>query len=210
MFSRKLRALSLCLLVLLLAGFATSALAEGKLHPIMPLYGGMKSYYQLDVEGMPYNAKLISAKSSNPKIIAIKTGVKEKNDIVVRALKAGTVTITIKYKVGKKTYTVKDKLTAKKFPRIFKSLKVAGKTVDLKKDVGGYTLKKFKKTTAKIEIVPANGWEIGNIRGYIGGKSVSITNGKNFSIPKKKDAYINVSAYNDEGEYLYYVIEIKR
>lgn len=207
MFNRKTRLLSLCLMAMLLFGFLTPALATGKIEPWLPLYGGQASYYACEIHGMPDNAKLVSAKSSDTKIM--KTMI-AKNELLVKALKAGKATITVKYKVGGKTTTVKDTLYAEKFPKIFKSLKVAGKTVDLKKNVGGYTLKKYKKNSAKIDVTVAKGWEINSIWGYADGKELSISNHKSFKIPKKKNAFVCIEVYNDKGQYIPYEIEIKR
>lgn len=136
----------------------------------------------------------------------------------------GNVTVTIKYKVNGKVKTKKKTITVKAYPNAIQSLKVNGKTVKLTGDKKFYYSKKYKKTSAKVKVTPAEGWKVRNVYGDLakytknsaktkrikGAKKVVIS-GKKVKFAKK---YNNLSYYielvNDNGETFSYNVNLWR
>lgn len=116
-------------------------------------------------------AKITSVKSSNSKVVSVKK-YKDLEYVEYRifAKNKGKSTLTVKATLPdgtKKTY--KKKVTVKAYPKMIKSFKLNGKAIKVNKNKNGfiYRNENFKKTSAKITIVPAKGWKISRAYGYI-------------------------------------------
>lgn len=157
------------------------------------------------------SAKVTSVKSNNSKVAKVyKNTYKDENgkkqvSFTVQGKKPGKAKLTVKFKSGGKTKTIKKNISVKKYPNQIKSLKINGKKVKIKGDRKFYYSKsKYKKTSAKIKMQLQKGWKIthvyGNYSNYKNGKygkisgvKKKITSGKKINFPKKwTDMYIYV------------------
>ncbi len=167
-------------------------------------------------------AKLVSIKSSKPKIIRVgKAGIKI-YDHYLQPKKVGKSVITIKYKLKGKTYTMKETFTVKKYPNPLKSVKVNGKNINVKKFKYYYRTYKYKKDSVKVKYQPAKGWKIADVYGImvknnsdaykdLDIKNKSIKNGTTIKFPKKYDYMsIFVTLENSKGETIQHSVQFGR
>lgn len=134
--------------------------------------------------GSSFNMEPVEVKSSNTKVLAVK---KQKDNTSIYGYnlvpkKPGKAVITAKIKVNGEEKTFKATYTVKKFPNALKSLKVGGKTINLKKNKT-YAQVKTGKKTAKVEYKIAKGWKVKCVY-YNGKKYVNLKSGGTVSTPK--------------------------
>lgn len=188
------------------------------------LWAGEVTFAKTDFES--YNnyekAKLVSIKSSDKKVIKVRKSKKGNKiyDQTIEAKKPGKCTVTLKYKLKGKTYTLKGKYTVKKYPKPLKSISLNGNKISLSKYKHEYSKDKYKKTTAKVKIQPAKGWKITYVYANLyDGKNFddvkvtknAITKGKNFKFSKKeKELYVYVLLENKKGQEIDYVVWLAR
>ena len=195
MNSKLLKAVSLCLLLALLAG-AT-----------LPVYAAAKPSIQKDslwvgspkrspiLLDFPDEATIVSIKSANPAML--KVG-KEKNfgpwGLWMLPLKVGKCKITIRYKLDGKTASMSQIFTIKKYPDPFAWIKINGKKIDLKKNKYEIYNKKYSKKSFTISFKLNSGWKLAQSPcpgaywigdEYIDG--IQWKNGKSFKMPGKYD-----------------------
>lgn len=148
--------------------------------------------------------KLVSIKSSNPKVLGAKKYSSDMYDNGLIPKKVGKSVITVKYKYGSKTYTITKTCVVKKYSKAIKTLTVNGKTISLKSKSRyfDYNVSNYSKTIAKIRIAPSSGWKISSAyitkaKGEVvkSGdlKTSVIKKGNSISIPKGYDGYIFVT-----------------
>lgn len=194
-------------------------------------YAGKKNvyisvgYYD-PIKDKSYEGTVTSVISSNKSVVKVvkETAYNEKGKkqtyFHLNYLKKGKATLTVKYKKpnGKKA-TIKETLKIKNYPKMIKSLKVNGKTVKVSKNKFSYTVKKFKKTSAKIKMATKNGWKIKEATVDLYGKSYKykelkksvITKGSSISIPKKYDmAIVYIYMENKAGNQITYEVDFIR
>ena len=157
------------------------------------------------------DAKITSVKSSNSRIKVYRNNHIDENgkkqvSFTIQGKKPGKAKLTIKFKAGSKTKTVKKTVRVKKYPNQIKSLKINGKTIKTKGDRKFFynNSSKYKKTSAKIKMKLKKGWKIsyinGNYYSYKTDKSGKISNikskissGKTIKFPKKwTSMHVNV------------------
>ncbi len=176
------------------------------------LWAGNTSSVSSPYGNFPDDIKIISVKSSKPKIVKI-----TKNDNPTKIydyqlvpLKAGKSTITVKFKEGGKTYTASGVFTVKKYPNPFEYIKVNGKKIDLKKNKYDYSPEKYTKSKAKISVKLKKGWKFENwekldfaTNQYTHPKTL---NGKSFKVGKD-GTHVGFSIVNSKGDsFFYYMI----
>ena len=149
--------------------------------------------------------KVVSVKSSNSSVITVKKN-KLFSKVKVQAKKAGKSKITVKYTYKGKTYTATAQCTASKdYP--VKSVSVNGKSLNLKKNCGGYWPKAYKKNTAKIKITAAKGWKVKSIRSYAGysdPKGKKVKNGASIKTPKGQATSVVATLKKGKTTYTYH------
>jgi len=194
---------------MLLAGAMPAALAAAKTVPVeveSVLYPGA-GYSPIYFPTLPSNCKLISYKSSNTKVLKVEL---IKDEIAVLPLKVGRSTVTVKYKSKGKTHEVQAVVRVQKYPKPIKTLKVNGNAVKTSKYKDEYKLKKYKKTSAVVKVVPNKGWTVQDMMAFVGDSDTWVESGKSFKIPKGKDATVFIMMSNAKGKMFYYVIDFKR
>lgn len=177
----------------MLIGFTPAFAAKGKLIPDTLWLGGMGS--QVYVENVPDNAKLISVKSSNTSVLrADKFGSEMYNMAVFPVSKTGKSRITVKYKVGKKAYTVSGVFTVKKFPKLFSTLKLNGKIITSSGTKDMYQISSYKKSKATLTYKAKSPWIVEHAEVHVidSNDIRDITSGKSFRIPKGKEAEASI------------------
>lgn len=168
-----------------------------------------------------YDVTLTSVTSSNPEVGKI---VKENGDYFVKGIAAGKITVTGNYTCNGKTGSLSIPVTVSKVPKLFKSLKVNGKTVNLKKHPFGMNKKVPKATKVKIK-APANSvWKVKSVsatayksaKDWKGAKikvsKATIQKGKKFKFPKKyRNMIVTVKLVNKKtGEKEWYTVQFYR
>ena len=177
-------------------------------------YSGSLYLYSDDVE---YNEDIISAKSSNTKVAKITKEIDVDTYLYfLECKKAGKTTITVKFRTPDGDKTLKKTITVKKYPNEFKSLKVNGKKVNIKKNKFYYNCTTSKKTVS-IKGVLKKGWKIRKIEAkrydkYANESNVKITKkmitkGSSIKFPKKyQELYVNVYLYKGKSKINYEMI----
>ncbi len=161
MKSKLLKALSLCLLLALLAGLAVPGYAATKPSIITSTLWAGVGRCALIVLNLPEDAKAFSVTSSDKSII--KAGCDDRNDagsLWIKPLKAGKAKITVKYKSGGKTRSVYARFTVKKYPNPLAWVKINGKAIDLKKNKLGYDVNNYTKKSITVDYKLSSGWTV--------------------------------------------------
>ena len=161
-------------------------------------------------EALVDKATLVSVSSSNKNVIKTVKSSSDKSlgyGYTMEPLKTGSSTITVKYKVKGKTYSMKRKYYVKKFPKPYKTIIVNGKTVSITKHKYSFTVNDYTRNSAKVKITPKSGWKVYYASAYFfnskTGSSSSktlknsvITSGEAIKIPSGSTAYVNVYFIN--------------
>lgn len=141
----------------------------------------------LYIGNLSNSAVITNIKSSNKHFTARKgvgvnaIYVEQKQDYVIKS--GIKTTISFNVRQGGKTYKLSSRITFKPYGAFFKSFKLG--TKDYASAVSGYRLKKIsslKGNTAKIQIVPNNGYKIDQIIVNYKNKSKKVKNGSNISL----------------------------
>lgn len=167
--------------------------------------------YTVFTENLPDNAKLVSIKSSKPSVLTADKWGSGCFDAVVSPHKPGRSRVTVKYRIGKKTYTVSGVYTVRKYPNAIKKLVFNGKTVNFKKDPFNADYKSLKAKKVTIKVTPAKGWKLVQPIEILseGSSYKTVRNGKTVKISLKQprvDALITLT--NSKGEEFEYFIDI--
>ncbi len=173
-----------------------------------------------------YEGKVTSIVSSNKAVVKVNKGTaydergKKFTLFTLDYKKAGTAKLTIKYtRPGGKKATLKKTLVVKKYPNMIKSLKVNGKSVTISKNKFRYSVKSYKKTSAKIKLTAKSGWKVKEVTGDYYGKSYKyselkksvVTKGTSISFPKKYDHVIfYIYMENKNGDSAVYEVDMFR
>lgn len=147
-------------------------------------------------------------------------------DFFVLGKKPGKTKVSIKYKYNGNVKTKKVTVTVVEYPKPIKSLTVNGIKKKITKDRYLWYDQKYKKskTTAKIKLVPADGWKIKRVNGdityikdndyktkRIKSPKSKITKGTTISFPKKyRDLHIHVEMVRQDGKEFHYEISLYR
>ena len=198
------------LLVLLLSALLPAALAEGKVELVPQVFWAGEQPWSIGLENAPDNAKLISVKSSNPKVL--KVSGEDVFSIGFDPLQPGKSKVTVKYSVGKKVSEVSAVFTVRKFPSVFKTLKFNGKSIQPTYAKNIYEIDNYKKTSATFTYKLKSTWKLLTAALDIEGQErVPLVSGKSFKIPKGKESYIVVDAQEKKtGAYIVFFIHIYR
>ena len=216
MKSKFLKVLSLCMLLALVVGavpaFAIEEIKTGYM-PEQTFWAGERTW-SIGIYGTPDGAKLVSVKSSKPKVLKVtKTSSDPLDGISWTPLKPGTskVSVTYKDKEGKKT-TISANYTVKKMPSPFSKLKVNGKSVKPSSMKNIYSFNKYTKTSATITFKAKSGWKVVEKGFEVFGKDrKTLKSGKKYKIPKGKDAYAVIGLQNKKtGDRVVYFFEFYR
>lgn len=215
----RMLALLLALATLLCLAAPSMAMAETPKPTIATetLWAGCEYYSCVFFNDMPDGAKLISIKSSKPKVIrAEKTGSNIYDDYLV-PLKVGKSKITIKYKYQGKTDTLSAVYTVKKYPNPLSQVTVDGKALDIKNNLYYYDCNHYKGTKPLIKVKPAKGWKIDWTWGYTQKpgddstfKEFSPRSGKAFKLPKGYEGGAFYTLVNSKGDSIQYGIHFYR
>lgn len=121
----------------------------------------------LEVDNLPKNAKLVSAKSSNNKVLKV-NGV-TKGIVMVDLKKAGKAKVTVTYKVGSKNKNIAQTVEVKKYLNPVKKVSVNGRYIKIDKGapdtVSTELLGAKGKVTIKVTL--QSGWSIVKNSSYI-------------------------------------------
>lgn len=161
MRNKLLKALSLCLLLALMAGLAVPGYAAAKPSIITSTLWAGVGKCALIVQNLPSDAKAFSVTSSRKDIV--KAGCDDKADagsLWIKPLKVGKSKITVKYTSGGKAKSVSATFTVKKYPNPLAWVKVNGKKVNLSKNKLGYDVNKYTKNSITIDYKLSNGWTV--------------------------------------------------
>ena len=162
-------------------------------------------------ENLPDNAKLVSIKSSRPKVLAAEKWGSGKWDCAVTPLKKGKSVVTVTYKIKGKKVKASGVFTVKPYPNAIKRLAYNGKNISLTKNK--YEADKISKNTRKvsIKVTPAKGWTVQDPIEILseGGTYKDLKNGKSVKIsPKKPRVAALITLVNRKGEEFQYFINI--
>ena len=216
MKNKLFKALSLCLLLALLAGMAVPGCAAVKPSIVKSTLWAGVGKCALIVQNLPDGAKSFSVTSSNKNII--KAGCDDRNDastLWIKPLKAGKAKITVRYKAGGKSRSVSATFTVKKLPKPFAWVKVNGRKIDLNKNKLGYDCLKYTKTKITVDFKLNSGWKVqfldgAKIRGdeY---KDFSWKKGKAVSLARDQRAILDIALVNKTtGDEFFYMIFVER
>lgn len=216
-----LKALSLCLLLTLIAGTALPGYAGGKAKPTIvnsPLWAGVGKCAVL-VQNLPSDATSFSITSKDKSVL--KAGCDDKKDrlsLWVKPLKAGTSKVTVKYKSGGKVRSVSTVFTVKKYPDPFQWIKINGKKIDLKKNKIAYDCLKYSKNKITVDYKISSGWKLNGgdaLWGYINREGqntemLSWKKGKAINLSSDfTDAVVAINLVNKKtGDKFFYMIFI--
>ena len=179
------------------------------------LWVGSSIVSSIEIENFPDNAKIISIKSSRPKVVGVDFCGPKPYDNVLHGLKPGKSKITIKYKVGKKTKTISAVFTVKAYPKAISSLKINGKKTSLKSFNGSVYVEQ-KTLAASVDLKPAKGLKIQDVYAYkmkaYSDKQVQFKfkNGKKFTVKKGYVADLSYTLINKKGETLLVGVSLYR
>lgn len=135
MKNKLFKALSLCLLLSLLAGLSVQGYATAKpsIRGTRVLWIGTgKNAILLD--NLPEDARSFKIASSNPAVIKVGKSSNDAFGMWMKPLKVGKAKITVSYKSAGKTRKIADTYQAKKYPNPFAWIKVDGSKLNVKKD----------------------------------------------------------------------------
>lgn len=169
--------------------------------------------YTVFTENLPDNAKLVSIKSSNPKVLEAEKWGNDKWDCGVTPLKAGTSKVTVVYKINGKKYTVSGTFTVKKYPNAIKTLVFNKKKIDLKKNPFEVDCYKQAAKTISIKVTCASGWKLVQPIEILseGCSYKTLKNGKSVKISLKKPRVAAlITLTNKKGEEFEYFINITK
>ena len=214
MKNRLIRILALAMLLALAVGIVPATAAAKKLSiDSMTLYADTGSHF-LELKNRTWEEEIISVTSRNTKVIDL-----EGEDSLwwVIPRKVGSSLITVKYRLGGKTYTIKKTLKVLKYPAAIKKLTINGRKIELK-DINRIQYRIDgdidKKVSATINLVPAKGWKISGIKGYktsLDGsirKSVKVTNNRKLTFGKNFYGHVFYTLKNKKtGKTFQYTIE---
>ena len=121
----------------------------------------------LEVDNLPKNAKLVSAKSSNNKILKV-NGV-TKGAVIVDLKKAGKVKVTVTYKVGSKKKKFTQTVEVKKYLDPVKKVSVNGRNIKINRRDPDTVSTELLDTKGKvtIKVTLKSGWSIVKNSSYI-------------------------------------------
>lgn len=108
-------------------------------------------------QGVSSGSEVLSIKSSNPEVLAAGKG-DRLYSCVLLPKKAGSSKVTVVLNINGEKKTLKATYTVKKHPNAITSLKVNGKSVNLKKNKF-YAMVKVNKDKTKVEYKIAKGWK---------------------------------------------------
>ena len=215
---RTVRILSLILVLATLLCVAAPALAAQKVS-IAPktLWAGCEYTFGIDFNNMPENAKLVSVKSSNSKVLKATKYGSAIYDTDLTPLKVGKAKVTVTYKIGSKKDTVSATYTVKKYPNPLKRVTVDGKALDIKNNKYYYDFNKFKGTKPLVKLTLAKGWKIAWTWGFTQKKGDDSTfkefnpkNGKAFNLPKGYEGCVFYTLKNTKGDEIQYGVRFWR
>lgn len=172
-----------------------------------PLYAGFTRMAGFDTYGsdVTENAKVTKVTSSNTKVLKVKkvSGDNVYSQIQLTPVKAGKSTVNVTYKFDGKTYTTKATYQVQKNHPL-KSIKVNGKTVNLKKQPYSIGYMNYKKGTISFKATASSDWKIKSIEYFdtTANKTKSMKNGASVKVPKGGTTYVNIllkSKKSNEG-----------
>ena len=170
-------------------------------------WAGAPYSYTVFTENLPDDAKLVSIKSSKPKVLGVEKWGTDKWDCAVQPLAPGKSKVTVVYKIDGKKVTVSGTFTVKKYPNAIKKLTFNKKTISLKKNPFEIDCFSTAAKTNTIKVTPASGWTLVSPIEILseGSTYKSAKNGKSFGISLKKprvSALITLrNKQNEEFEY---------
>lgn len=169
--------------------------------------GSGENYFDSDnIKNLSYTTPVTSFTSSNPSVLQAKKG-SSLWACTVTPKKAGKSTLTLVVKVNGETQTFKATCTVKKYSAPLKILKVAGKSVNLKKNKFTIT-KQVSKSKVKVEFKLNKGWKLVQCRYYDFDKSkyVKVKSGGSVSVPKDFISDLEITMKKGSDKFTYYLV----
>lgn len=114
-------------------------------------------FKKLEFKNIPDNATLVSAISSNKKVLKLRKGV---DDVYVSPEKPGKSKVTVTYEINGKKKKLEQVITVKRYPNPVKKIMVNGKRVKSTGDMCRIETLKNRKGKAKVKITLKPGWVI--------------------------------------------------
>ncbi len=196
----KKRVLSLVLVVFTLVSMLAVLPAEAA-EPELPITEGVyfamtpPVSFSIPIYGLTKKSQVKSLKSSNKNVASVTVN-KYPGDkdvlFTVEPKKPGNATISIKVEYGKKTKTLKYKVTVKKYVNVSTSFKIGSKDVASKFQKEMFASTRNPKKKEKISIKPRKGWELRAIRlSTKSGKQTTIANNKKVNLKKYSQIYVD-------------------
>ena len=158
------------------------------------LWVGTKYQYSVMYKNVPDEAKLVSIKSSKPTILKVSKTGKTVYDTKLKPIKAGKAKVTVKYKIGNKTYTVAKTYTVKKKPSVIKSITLNGKKIKTNESTLITNVAKYKGNKTKINLKLNANWKVAETFAYMQNPN-KIDSYKEFKVKNNK-SFILKSGYN--------------
>lgn len=210
-----LRILALAMLLALTVGALPALAAAARSIIVEPLYAGTGSY-RMNIRNWSWTEEIVSVKSSNPGVLKVT----DADSLEATPRKAGKATITVKYKLGGKSYTIKGKYTVKAYPKPVKSLTVNGERIKLterQKLRYNHEAEYGKKVSVTINLKPRAGWKITKIKAYTRDTwnskarktTLKVANNTKFTVPKDKEAFITYTLENGKTKFDY-IVNVER
>lgn len=187
---------------------ASAASAKPELRKFM-LWENNEFTIGAELDNWPEGARIISVKSSKPSVVKASFSNASSTYINLKAGKTGKATVTVKYSLNGKKKSISTVYTVKKYPNAITTLKINGKSVNLKKNKWQYNLKSYNKSNMTVIFKPSSGWKV--INSYFSGAAgtVQIKSGKSFAVERTDYALINLLFINKKGEKFFYHINFK-
>ena len=166
MRNKLFKALSLCLLLSLLAGLSVQGYATAKpsIRGTRVLWIGTgKNAILLD--NLPEDARSFKIASSNPAVIKVGKSSNDAFGMWMKPLKVGKAKITVSYKSAGKTQKIAATYQAKKYPNPFAWIKVDGSELNVKKDKVMSEISDWEGQTVTVNFKLNSGWKVTGLTG---------------------------------------------
>ena len=166
MRNRLLKALSLCLLLALLAGLAVPGYAAAK-----PSIRGTRLLWigtgknAILLDNLPADARAFKIASSNPAVIKVGKTSNDAFGMWMKPLKVGKAKITITYKSGDRTRTITGNYQAKKYPNPFVWIKADGSKLNVRKDKVMSEISDWTGQTVTVDFKLNSNWKVTGLTG---------------------------------------------
>ena len=216
MKNRIIRALALVMLLALAVGMLP-AMAAGKPR-IVPTttYVDPTTAYNLELQNVPEDAKVIYCKSSKPYVVRVWGEGTSLDNCYWQGVRPGKSRITLKYKANGETKTISATFTVKKLPTTLTSLAINGEDCVVKYFPHRYEVYYYTKNKATVTFKASSSWHVDYRVATLHNADWSETreirwkSGKAFSVPAGWGADLYIGLNDRKGGFFTYTIFINR